>query len=107
MFVWPRCHSVQEPQALNTAIVTAAWTGRDACLGPRKGNRGTEAINHLPVAEGKESLWAVSLSGCRAGQYFPAFVSHVLASVDKRPTPKSQCVAEGHVGVCLVLAWTC
>lgn len=42
VFVWPRCYSAWEPQVLNTAIVTAALRGRDACLGPRQGNGGTE-----------------------------------------------------------------
>lgn len=66
-------------------MVTAAWRGRDVCLGPRQGNGGTEAINHWPVVERKESSWDVSLPGRRAG----AFASPMLASVNKRPTSES------------------
>lgn len=49
----------------------------------------TEAINHLPAAEGKGSSWDVNLPGSRAGQSLPAFASPMLASVNKKPTSES------------------
>ena len=63
-------------------------------------------MNHLPAAEGKGSSWDMSLLGCRGKPVPPSLRLPPAYKCQQKASIRVSSVAEGHFGVCLVLAWT-